>query len=180
MPRLQASVLRDLKTTSRHPSLHLPPRFPSPTPPGNFLSTAPTPPVPSQDPLELVYTLSTSTFRFAPRSTLLRNKPSTPSNGRSKPAPALLELYANDPPLLVDGRMQIVAVPRWRRQLRFLWRASEGREGTRVKERVVLLGWRVWWERNFCAGAWRLWEREDGPEGDGEGVGRWKDLWIER
>lgn len=64
------------------------------------------------------------------------------------------------PPLLVDGRMQIVEVPRWKRKVGFYWRTSDG-ERTRVLWRSVKLPGRIWWQRNF-------------------GEKLWTELWIER
>jgi len=108
---------------------------------------------PKPDPLELVYNIRTCLFRTARRSSLLKQ------NLKTSP---LLELRANNPPLLVDGRMQIIEIPKWKWRVEFWWRSSDG-QFTTVKTRVVSLpGW-VWIERNF-----------------GEEKRRWRDLWIER
>jgi hypothetical protein len=102
------------------------------------------------DPVELVYNIRTNKFRTSHRSNLIPEDLAT--------AP-LLEIPANLPPLLVDGRMQIVEIPRWRLKIDFLWRGSDGR-WTRVSKRVVRLPRWVWVGRNL--------------------KGKWTELWIER
>lgn len=106
---------------------------------------------PEPDPLELIYNIRYDTLRQAPRSTVLRQ------NVGSSP---LVELPLHGPPLLVDGRMQIVEIPKWRRKVGFFWRTCSGEKRT-VIWRNVRLPWRIWMERNF--------RRK-----------KWRDLWIER
>jgi len=108
------------------------------------------PPAPPE-PLALIYNIRHDTFRQAPRSSLVKQDVS------SSP---LVELPYDMPPLLVDGRMQIVEVPRWKRKVGFYWRTSDG-EQTRVLWRSVKLPGRIWWQRNF-------------------GEKLWTELWIER
>jgi hypothetical protein len=109
-----------------------------------------TDPVP--DPLELVYNIRHDSLRQAPRSAVLRQDVArTP----------LIDLPVNCPPLLVDGRMQIVQIPKWKRDVGFFWRSCSGSK-TEVHWRRVRLPWKIWTERNF-------------------GEGRmWRELWIER
>lgn len=109
-------------------------------------------PDPEPDPLELVYNIRHDAFRQAPRSTVLRqNVARTP----------LIDLPVTCPPLLVDGRMQIVQIPKWKREVGFYWRSCSGGR-TEVRWRSVSLPWRIWAERNF---------------GEGE---KWRELCIER
>jgi hypothetical protein len=72
----------------------------------------------------------------------------------------LIELPFDGPPLLVDGRMQVVAIPKWKTEVRFFWRTSNG-EKTAVVCRKVRLPWKIWVQRNF-------------------GKEMWRNLWIER
>ena len=109
-------------------------------------------PKPPPDPLELVYNICHNALRLAPRSTVLRqNVARTP----------LQNLPVHCPPLLVDGRMQIVQVPKWTWKVGFYWRSCSG-ERTEVRWKTVRLPWKIWVERNF---------------GEGE---KWRELWIER
>jgi hypothetical protein len=109
-------------------------------------------PDPEPDPVELVYNIRYDAFRQAPRSTVLRQDVAcTP----------LIDLPVTCPPLLVDGRMQLVQIPKWKRDMGFYWRSCSGGR-TEVRWRSVHLPWRIWVERNL---------------GD---VGRWRELWIER
>jgi hypothetical protein len=107
---------------------------------------------PKPDPLELVYNICQGTIRLAPRSTVLRQ------NVTSNP---LQNLPVHCPPLLVDGRMQIVHIPKWKRTVGFYWRSCNG-ERTEVRWRNVRLPWKIWMERNL---------------GESE---KWTELWIER
>jgi len=97
--------------------------------------------------LEPVYNICTNTFRKEKRSVLLPDETTLP----------LLEMQENMPPLLVDGRMTIVEIPRWRRKMHIHWRSCDGK-GTAVwRMEVRLPGW-VWWERNVGSmgrGLWR-------------------------
>jgi hypothetical protein len=102
------------------------------------------------DPVELVYNIRTGKFRTSYRSNLVPEDLTTAF---------LVEIPANIPPLLVDGRMQIVEIPKWKFKVDFLWRSSDGR-WTRIHERVVKLPRWVWIGRNF--------------------KGKWTELWIER
>jgi hypothetical protein len=104
------------------------------------------------DPLELVYNIRHGTLRQAPRSTVLKQDLS---------ATPLIDLPVHGPPLLVDGRMQIVEIPRWKMEVGFFWRTWNGDE-TAVLWRKVRLPLKIWMQRNF------------GEER------KWKTLWIER
>lgn len=105
----------------------------------------------TSDPLVLIYNIRWDILRKAPRSTVLKqNLSRTP----------LLDLPITCPPLLVDGRMQIVQVPKWKFNVGFFWRSCNG-ERTEVRWKTVRLPWKIWMERNF-------------------GEEKWTVLWIER
>jgi len=74
-----------------------------------------------------------------------------------------MELHYRNPPLLVDGRMQMIEIEKWEKRLTFFWRKptpEHRRKGSVVmKETVTLPAW-VWIQRNFA--------------------GMYKELWIER
>jgi hypothetical protein len=107
---------------------------------------------PLPEPLELVYNIRRDDFRQAPHSTVLKQNTSrTP----------LIDLPVTGPPLLVDGRMQIVQIPKWKREVGFYWRSCNGAT-TEVRWKSVRLPWKIWMERNF---------------GEEE---KWTELWIER
>ena len=110
-------------------------------------SIEPSPSIAEDDPVELVYNIRTNKFRTCYRSNLLtQDLKDTP----------LFELRADMPPLLVDGRMQVVEIPRWKMKVAFLWRKSDGNY-TKVNERVVKLpGW-LWLSRNFEGKFTELW-----------------------
>jgi len=74
-----------------------------------------------------------------------------------------MELHYQNPPLLVDGRMQMIEIEKWERKLTFFWRKPTPEDRRRgsvvVREAVTLPTW-AWVQRNFG--------------------GRYKELWIER
>ena len=92
----------------------------------------------SSSPLELVYDTRENTFVLERRSVLLPGGDATP----------MLEMQENLPPLLVDGRMTVVDVPRWSKTLKLFWRSFDG-ERTEVRKREVELPVWVWMARNF-------------------------------
>jgi len=92
----------------------------------------------SSFPLELVYDTRDMTFTLERRSVLLPGGDATP----------MLEMQENLPPLLVDGRMTVVDVPRWSKTLKLFWRSFDG-EKTEVQKREVELPVWVWMARNF-------------------------------
>ncbi|KAG4428802.1 hypothetical protein IFR05_015716 [Cadophora sp. M221] len=96
-------------------------------------------------PLEVVYNIHTKKFRLERRFKLLPQEASVP----------LIEMQENMPPLLVDGRMTIVQVPRWKIMKPIFYRRTGGMV---VKRDVALPAW-------VCLGR--------------NGVGRWKELFIE-
>lgn len=98
----------------------------------------------------LVYCIRTGAFREESRNKLIQTA------GGSF---GFLELRASNPPLLVDGRMQIVDIPKGTPLVTFKWRANLGSE-TKVLERVVWLPPKVYCERNVLC--------------------KWDELWIER
>lgn len=81
-------------------------RHSSSTNPRNTLRprSTPTPTPSSSSPLELVYSIRTETFTLERRSGLLPR-----SQGSDAP---MLEMQENMPPLLVDGRMTVVNIPK--------------------------------------------------------------------
>lgn len=109
-------------------------------------------PEPEPEPLELVYNIRERTLRKVLRSSVLKQ------DVGSSP---LVELPFQGPPLLVDGRMQIVPIPKWNMEVGFFWRTCNG-ERTEVMWRRVHLPWKIWVQRNFG--------RKE----------MWRDLWIER
>jgi hypothetical protein len=117
------------------------------------LESTPEPePEPEPEPLELLYNIRRDDFRQVPRSSVLKQNTSrTP----------LIDLPVTCPPLLVDGRMQIVQIPKWKREVGFYWRSCNGAK-TEVRWKSVRLPWKIWMERNF---------------GEAE---KWTELWIER
>lgn len=154
MPRLPIQVLkekvaaeraaaaqRDIKATRLRSSSQ-----------DSLVSSSPSEPETEPDPLELIYNIRHRTLRQAPRSTVLKQDLS---------ASPLIVLPMNNPPLLVDGRMQIVEIPRWNMKAGFFWRTWNGDESA-VRWRKVRLPLRIWMQRNF------------GEER------KWKALWIER
>ncbi|KAK0121709.1 hypothetical protein ONS95_009994 [Cadophora gregata] len=92
----------------------------------------------SSSPLELVYDTRDKTFALERRSILLPGGNDTP----------MLEMQENLPPLLVDGRMTVVEVPRWSKHLRLFWRSFNG-ERSEVWRREVEFPLWVWMGRNF-------------------------------
>ncbi|EPE28743.1 hypothetical protein GLAREA_09864 [Glarea lozoyensis ATCC 20868] len=160
----------------------VPPPSPDTTP---FSPPPPTHPQ-EKDTKQLVYNLATSTFRTAPRSTLLTPHldPITPPTNPAIRSPAnvlqkrtsraslnpCFELDERSPPMLIDGRKTIVRIPRWKREMDVYWRRGmdvrgrngrgSGTGGTEVLvTRVKLPRW-VWLGRN-------VW-------------GRWDEIWVER
>jgi hypothetical protein len=57
--------------------------------------------------------------------------------------------------------MQIVQIPKWKREVGFYWRSCNVTK-TEVRWKSVRLPWKIWMERNF-------------GEAD-----KWTELWIER
>lgn len=104
----------------------------------------------SEDPLVLVYNIRERRLRKTRQSDILKEDTNT--------AP-LLEMSMANPPLLVDGRMFNIDLPRWQRLIGFSWRTTDGRR-TFVKHRMVKLPASIWMERNFQK--------------------KWQVLWIER
>ncbi|KAG0647447.1 hypothetical protein D0Z07_6853 [Hyphodiscus hymeniophilus] len=102
---------------------------------------------PANEILEVVYNIRTHTFRTCYRSALLTKEPDNVP---------LVEMAANVPPLLVDGRMQVVQIPKWKTKVGFLWRKSDGKF-TKVRERVVRLPSWVWISRNLHGKFNELW-----------------------
>ena len=133
MPQIGPNKLRQLKrkSTLAHISAGtapLPPKVPnysihdhsrfSPS----FVNAPP-------DPKVLVYNLRTKTFRTFYRSTLLTQDVSKDP---------LQQVPMGCPPLLVDGKIQIVEVRKWEWSVRFVWRTYDG-ERTRMKRANVRL-----------------------------------------
>ena len=104
----------------------------------------------ADDPIVLVYNIRTDKFRTAYQSSLLTHD--------LKDAP-LIEVPGDMPPLLVDGKMQIIEIPKWRFKVDFLWQTNNGVRRKRKKRVATLPRW-IWVDRNFR--------------------GKWTELWIER
>ncbi|KAH7412716.1 hypothetical protein BKA64DRAFT_702837 [Cadophora sp. MPI-SDFR-AT-0126] len=92
----------------------------------------------TSSPLELVYDTRDKTFTLERRSVLL------PCGNET----IMFEMQENLPPLLVDGRMTVVDVPRWSKTLTLFWRSCDG-DTTEVRKREVELPLWVWMARNF-------------------------------
>ncbi|KAH6712507.1 hypothetical protein BKA61DRAFT_610423, partial [Leptodontidium sp. MPI-SDFR-AT-0119] len=100
---------------------------------------------PTSSPLELLYDTRHKTFSLERRSTLLPHQ---------KADMPMLEMQENLPPLLVDGRMTVVDVPRWKKTMVLFWRSCDG-EKTKVWKREVELPVWVWMARNFGKRQWK-------------------------
>lgn len=109
------------------------------------------PKIPTVDPNVLVYNILNKKCRKERLSKIAKQ------NVDSSPP---LELSMASAPLLVDGRMYIIDIPRWRRLVDFPWRTTQDGRKTHLESTVVTLPAWVWLERNF--------------------QGRWKVMWIER
>ncbi|KAH8653119.1 hypothetical protein BGZ60DRAFT_548668 [Tricladium varicosporioides] len=57
------------------------------------------------------------------------------------------ETTITNPPLLVDGRRMLVKLPRWKRDVKLLWRRSGGGRDNSVVERGVKIPGKVWVQR---------------------------------
>ncbi|KAH7348404.1 hypothetical protein BKA65DRAFT_584081 [Rhexocercosporidium sp. MPI-PUGE-AT-0058] len=100
----------------------------------------------ASSPLELVYDTRKNTFSLERRSALLpHQKSNTP----------MLEMQENLPPLLVDGRMTVVDIPRWKKTMVLFWRSCDGKK-TKVWNREVELPVWVWTARNFGKRQWKV------------------------
>lgn len=98
----------------------------------------------ARSPLELVYNIRTKAFRLERRKVLLPNDTGS----------AMMEMQVDMPPLLVDGRMIIVDVPRWSKSLMLFWRRLDG-DGSKVLKREITLPTWVWMQRNLKTGLGR-------------------------
>jgi len=84
----------------------------------------------ADEPKVLLYNINTHTFRQAPRSHCVRQ------NLETNP---MVQLCMGNPPLLVDGRMYNIDVPRWTRRLWFTYRVAIGGHESVVNQRVAYL-----------------------------------------
>ncbi|CAL3968601.1 unnamed protein product [Diplocarpon coronariae] len=119
-------------------------------------------------PLELVYSIYSEAFTLERRDTLLHQTRSSGTGTASVHAVPMIEMREDRPPLLVDGRMTIVQIPRWRKSFKVYWRRgvmwrsskgkpltnSEGEETMVWEVEVKLPGW-VWAARNCGVAEWR-------------------------
>jgi hypothetical protein len=106
---------------------------------------------PIHDPLILIYNIREKRLYKAHQSSVIKQN--------TDDDPLLVITMAN-PPLLCDGRMYSIEVPKWQRVIGFAWRTTKDGKKTTVRYRMVKLPPWVWLERNF--------------------KGRWKVMWIER
>ena len=133
MPQVGPNKLRQLKrkSTLAHISAGtapLPPKVPNYSIHDHSRSSPFFTNVP-HDPKVLVYNLRTKTFRTFYCSTLLTQDVSKDP---------LQRLPMGCPPLLVDGKIQIVEVRKWELSVKFVWRTCDG-ERTRMKRANVRL-----------------------------------------
>jgi hypothetical protein len=119
--------------------------------PDYAIYTTPSPKIPIHDPLVLVYNIRENRLHKVRQSSVIKQN--------TDDDPLLVMSMAN-PPLLCDGRMYSIEVPKWRRMVGFAWRTTKDGKKTIVKYRMVKLPPWVWLERNF--------------------QGKWKVMWIER
>ncbi|KAG4438677.1 hypothetical protein IFR05_005858 [Cadophora sp. M221] len=129
-----------------HPVIDLPCPPPTPNPQDIQARRARLAPKPlASSPLELLYDTRHKTFSLERRSALLPHQNTDMS---------MLEMQENLPPLLVDGRMTVVGVPRWKKTMVLFWRSCDG-ERTKVWKRKVELPVWVWMARNLGKRQWK-------------------------
>jgi hypothetical protein len=157
-----------------------------------------------KDPLELVYNLTTSTFRHARRSTLLLpgllpSSPIIPSSSakhaevRTRPnvfrkkypyspiatAQPFFETIERSPPLLVNGRKSVMNIPRWTREIDVYWR-----RGLNIRKRNVMRGRENGNGNKRATGETEVVVRRVTlPKRiwmERNALGMWSELWIER
>jgi hypothetical protein len=145
-----------------------------------------------KDPLELVYNLTTSTFRQARRSTLLpadltssRSIPSSSTKYNQQPTHTvtlqpIFRISERYPPLLIDGRKKVMSVPRWTIEIEIYWRRGldvrerngnasgkgNGREKRKTTGETEVLVRKVKLPR-------KIWVERNA-------LGLWSELWVER
>lgn len=104
---------------------------------------------------EAVYSLRTHKFRVEERNILMHETEGLAEGyleaEEEESTVRLVQMQGHMPPLLIDGRMMIVPVPKSSRKMTIYWRSWDG-DTTRVRETEVLLpGW-LWWGRNTGMG----------------------------
>jgi hypothetical protein len=99
--------------------------------------------------LELVYNIRQSGFHHVPRTEIFPDEAEEEKDAvdlfmaRNKPIEeprVFFEAKEDDPPLLCDGRVQLLRIPRWKRNVKLWWRISSGM----VLSRRVELPSRIW------------------------------------
>ncbi len=106
--------------------------------------STPSPP-PPRSPFELVYSIRTGKFSLERRARLFPR-----SQGFNAP---MLEMQEDMPPLLVDGRMTLVNIPRWQKEMVIFWRSFDGKR-TKVWKKTVKLPVWVRMARSFGKLGW--------------------------
>jgi len=84
-----------------------------------------------KDPIEVIYNIHRRKFAYKPRSELITSD-----------AMDFMELPEDNPPLLVDGKKQIMQIPKFHTKVRIHWRFNSGGK-TSVRVREVKLPSRV-------------------------------------
>jgi hypothetical protein len=95
--------------------------------------------------LELVYSIRQNKFYHIPRSILLprecKDDNAIRKGNKRAEHPVFFEVKENDPPVLCDGRVAVLQIPRWKRSVKFYWRLSNGE----VLCRRVVLPVQIWY-----------------------------------
>jgi hypothetical protein len=95
--------------------------------------------------LELVYSIRQNKFYHIPRSVLLprecKDDDAMGKGDKRAEHPVFFEVKQNDPPVLCDGRVAVLQIPRWKRSVKFYWRLSNGE----VLCRTVVLPVQIWY-----------------------------------
>ncbi|KAL2064388.1 hypothetical protein VTL71DRAFT_4882 [Oculimacula yallundae] len=99
----------------------------------------------TSSPLALVYDTRSKIFSFERRSNLLPNQST---------ATPMIEMQENLPPMLVDGRMTVVQLPRWSKTMVLFWRSCDGKN-TKVRKKEIELPIWVWMARNSGNRKWK-------------------------
>ncbi|CZT07437.1 uncharacterized protein RCO7_09733 [Rhynchosporium graminicola] len=100
---------------------------------------------PPTSPLELVYDTGSDKFSLVRRALLHPNRNSENT---------MVEMQIDLPPLLVDGRMTIVELPRWKKTMTLFSRSCDGKTTKVTKKEVDIPPW-VWMARNMGQRQWK-------------------------